>query len=305
MSVPTSTPKTTGFSWKLGIVALWLRNRFFLRILIFAGAVVASATGLVNMGSAICAKLPAECWIEPQTFTAWPWILLGAGITAGVAVILDFVADRHETKVSTVEAVAEIAVMGKAMSALIVLLGEIGNVGFERGSVRADRVKGLSSALAASSALISAAGDVRATFYSLSKETRGSRKLDDPVSRGRLESVTTVWDEADDPNAYVWKIMDRPDLEAEIANKPDSKFGIDWETKRYTSFISVPVKVKGVAFGMLSVNAPGVDPFSESDRLAVIAAARMLAAVLSLETGPTTMATKSAAAGIIATGGSI
>lgn len=135
---------------------------------------------------------------------AWPLVLLVLGAIAGVSVVLDALADRHQKNVDKLQAVSEVKSVGKAMSSLIVLLGEIIEIGFQRGKVRKDRIGQLQTALAAAVAAAPIAENVRATYYPLTIDSSGARSLANPVSGGRLDDVTTVWEESDIPEHMIW-----------------------------------------------------------------------------------------------------
>ncbi|WP_146070496.1 hypothetical protein [Arthrobacter sp. 08Y14] len=134
---------------------------------------------------------------------------------------------------------------------------------------------------------LSIAPQTRATYYTL-KTTADGRVLGEPVSHGRVEESTTIWEEAKDPAHSVWGIMDGEDVNAPIVRSTDEdkKDWADWDNKRYKSFISVPVKAGGVQFGLLSLNAPKSEDLTETDRMAVLVAARIMATTLSLAHEP-------------------
>ena len=280
--------RSSGVRWQLGRISLWLRDRFILRVGIFAGAAGAASSLFVQSWSNYCstALVGATCLIPQEAFMAWPLVLLVLGAIAGVSVVLDALADRHQKNVDKLQAVSEVKSVGKAMSSLIVLLGEIIEIGFQRGKVRKDRIGQLQTALAAAVAAAPIAENVRATYYPLTIDSSGARSLANPVSGGRLDDVTTVWEESDIPEHMIWNTLDSSDLHTEIAESPEEKFGVDWAAKPYDTFVSVPVKARDVTFGMISLNAPRVGDIGELERLTVITAARMMSAVLALEHGP-------------------
>lgn len=134
---------------------------------------------------------------------------------------------------------------------------------------------------------LSIAAQTRATYYTL-RITPDGRVLGEPVSHGRVEESTTIWEEAKDPGHSVWRIMDGEDVNAPIVRSTDEdkKDWADWDNKKYKSFISVPVKAGGVQFGLLSLNAPKSEDLTETDRMAVLVAARIMATTLSLAHEP-------------------
>jgi hypothetical protein len=291
--------RTSGWGWRLGGIAKILRDSFVLRTLIFVGAAAAASVPPVSAWSARCSADSSACLVAPGLLEAWPWVVLALAVVAALAVMLDAVAGRHDANLEAIAAEGEVRSFGRTMAAMLPLLGEAIDIGFVGGAVRTDRLHQLQTALAAAVAAMPIAGDARATYYPLSRDNRGLRVLDNPVSRGRVDVATTVWREAEEPAHAIWQLLDGGDLGAEIARAPDTQFGVDWQAKPYKCFISVPVKAGPVLFGMLSLNAPHSDDLTESDRLSVIVAARMMATVLSLEAGPAKMRRRSQTAGVL------
>lgn len=114
----------------------------------------------------------------------------------------------------------------------------------------------------------------------------------DPKSRGRGDEASTEFVEQDDPDHPIWIMMSARDSDCVIYKEPDAQPRVDWSSKPYKTFVSVPVQADSVVFGMISVNAPQVGDLTEVDRLAVIAMARVMAATLTMDFGPRRLRTE-------------
>jgi transcriptional regulator with GAF, ATPase, and Fis domain len=176
----------------------------------------------------------------------------------------------------------------KSISSLLVLARWGADIANETPVKRKAQLRELRSVLATATHGLSSVPQTRATYYTLEFTEQG-RILKEPVSWGRVEEATTIWVESENPNHSVWRIMDNEDVNAPIvrATDPEMRGWADWSTKKYQSFISVPVKARGVQFGMLSLNAPNSEDLTETDRMAVLVAARLMATTLSLAYEPT------------------
>lgn len=293
----------SGFRWRVGGVCLWLRDHFILRLLMLAGALVAAAApGLRDVTG--CILQPVCDLVVVPVATWWPLVVFIGGVGAALAVFADFIADRHEKARLELARAGEVEQVGKAISALLALLDDTIRVAFKERKVRADRLEQLRTSLPTAVKEMPAAANVRSTYYPLRFDDDGFRVLDQPVSRGRVDPATTVWHEKDDPSHPIWALMDGPDLAAPIAKAPE-QVGIEWETRPYKTFISVPVKAGDMQFGMISVNAPVATDFTEVDRISVIVAARVMATALALETPTKDLLSprRSAGASTMGTGG--
>jgi hypothetical protein len=171
----------------------------------------------------------------------------------------------------------------KSISSLLSLAHRGADMALETPGQRKPLLQNLSTVLVTATVGLSSAPDSRATYYTLSFTGKG-RVLSDPVSEGRVEQAVTIWEESKNREHPVWGIMDGADVNAPIvrSSDPDKSGWVDWDKKKYKSFISVPVKAHGVQFGMLSLNAPKSEDITETDRMAVLVAARIMAATLSL-----------------------
>lgn len=171
----------------------------------------------------------------------------------------------------------------QSISSLLALAKRGANIAFETPGNRKVPLIDLRTVLATATHGISIVAKTRATYYTLEFTEKG-RILKDPVSFGRVEESTTIWEEAEDPNHPVWSIMDGEDLNAPIvrSSDPSKEKWADWDSKQYRSFISVPVKAQNAQFGMLSLNAPNSEDLTETDRMGVLVAARLMATTLAL-----------------------
>lgn len=171
----------------------------------------------------------------------------------------------------------------KSISSLLSLAHRGADMALETPGQRKPLIQNLSTVLVTAAVGLSSAEESRATYYTLGFTNEG-RVLQDPVSEGRVEQAVTIWVEKENPEHPVWAIMDGADVNAPIVRStdPDKLEWTDWNKKKYKSFISVPVKAHGVQFGMLSLNAPKSEDLTETDRMAVLVAARVMAATLSL-----------------------
>lgn len=209
----------------------------------------------------------------------------------------DKIADGEAKKKSVAEqAVSKTAAQDtyqKSISSLLSLASRGADIAFATPGNRKTPLVDLRSVLATATHGLSGASQTRATYYTL-EFTEEGRILKDPVSWGRVEEATTIWLEADAPDHSVWAIMDGEDVNAPIARATDrDKIGwANWDEKKYKSFISVPVKAQGAQFGMLSLNAIGSEDLTETDRMAVLVAARLMATTLSLGYGPNELKTR-------------
>jgi hypothetical protein len=272
--------RTSGFYWWIGRKSLWLRDKWFL-------------TGIVGLAAIALATLPRLAVDQTGKLLGWALIALTVlGVAAAVAVFLDKVADKHGKRVDELVALGEQSAGGRAMSGVLALLDEIHDASFVSNQLRKDRLKTMRVSAAAIAAGMTTADNVRATYYALSRDDSGWRELKDPKSRGRgtrQDQADSEYFESRDPAHAIWKVMDGRDTACEIVSSPDQKPGVDWDSKPYKTFISVPVKVDGVQFGLLSLNAPVVGDLTELDRLSLIALARTMGAVLALDKGHSTM----------------
>ena len=125
----------------------------------------------------------------------------------------------------------------------------------------------------------------RAAYFQvtdLASETpnRVMKTFDVVASRGRTDEFTAEFDETSSRDHNVWKLIDYSD-DAELVLKipGDVPAGFDVDIPRvYKSYISVPVRAGGIAFGMLTINSLESNGFTDQDKASMKVLARLLAA---------------------------
>lgn len=234
--------------------------------------------------------LPIAEWIVDDRGQVQPWTIWIRVICLVLIPFLaaaDKAADWEAKRVAKEEGDAGAAEAQRAyrqsISSLLLLANKGADIAQETQGQRKTQLRDLRTALVATTHGLSTAAQTRATYYTLEFAEEG-RVLREPVSHGRVEESTTIWVESEDPDHSVWNIMDGNDLNAPIVRDTDENRAswVEWENKKYRSFISVPVKAHDVQFGMLSLNAPDSEDLTETDRMAVLVAARIMASTLSL-----------------------
>ncbi|MFF1883549.1 hypothetical protein ACFVVC_18995 [Pseudarthrobacter sp. NPDC058196] len=271
----TTEIKTSGFKWRVGQVALFLRDHWIL-----TAAIALAAIALATLPRlALDANGKLLDWAVP--------LLTGLGIAAALAAVADKLADHHSKQLDKIQLLGQQELGHLALAPMISLLDTVHDGAFVGGKARQELLTTLRTTLATAAAAIPAADDIRATYYPLTRDAKNWRVLKDPKSRGRMDEASSTFLESQDPDHPIWKILDARDTDCEIVSAPDPDRGVNWKTKPYQTFISVPVKVGNIQFGLLSVNAPNVGDLTELDRVAMIALARIMGAVLALNTGPT------------------
>lgn len=271
---PVHEPIRNGLRWKAGKLARRLRDHWVLAGITLLAAIALAVLPLV--------RLDADKALTERT----AWILTVFGILAAVAAAADRVADWHVKKESELEQTAERSAVNNTLTALLGLLDSTRDLAFREGAARVAAIDTLRSQLAQSAAIAPTASDVRASYYLLARDKDGWRRLYDPKSRGRADQASTDFVERDDPDHPIWTMMSARDSDCVIYREPDDQPRVDWSSKPYKTFVSVPIQADSVVFGMLSVNAPQVGDLTEVDRLAVIAMARIMATTLALDEGP-------------------
>lgn len=263
---------------QLGRSARWLRDHWVL-------------TGLTALGGVALV-------LRTMVYT-WLWVLFG--ILAAFAVVLDRVADWYDTKENEWEEEAERSAVNNALTALLGLLDNTREIAFLEGAARTAEINSFRSQLAQSAAIAPTASGIRASCYQLTYDAEGWRELHTPKSRGRADEASTEFFEQKDPDHPIWTMMSARDSDCTIYEAPDEQPRVDWSSKPYKTFVSVPIKADGVVFGMLSVNAPQVGDLSEVDRLTVIAMARVTATTLAMNEGPRKLKTYQESSGSVET----
>lgn len=204
-------------------------------------------------------------------------------VLAAADKIADWQAKKEAKATLAAEAQKAQQTYQRSISSLLSIANRGADIAHETPGKRKAPLKNLRTVLVTATHGLSSAAQTRATYYTL-KITDEGRILGEPVSHGRVEESTTIWEESKDLGHSVWGIMDGEDVNAPIVRSTDEdRTGwANWAEKKYKSFISVPVKAHGVQFGMLSLNAPNSEDLTETDRMAVLVAARIMATTLSL-----------------------
>lgn len=273
-------PGQEGMRWRVGQVARWLRDHWILAGITLSAAIALAVLPLVRL------------YTDENLTQPTAWILTAFGIVAALAAAADRIADWHVKRESEFEEEAERSAVNNTLTALLGLLDSTRDIAFREGAARAAALDTLRSQLAQSAAIAPTASDVRASYYLLARDDDGWRRLYDPKSRGRGDEASTEFVEQDDPDHPIWRTMSARDSDCVIYKEPDADPRVDWSSKPYKTFVSVPIQADSVVFGMISVNAPQVGDLTEVDRLAVIAMARVMAATLAMDLGPRRLRTE-------------
>ncbi|WP_411721999.1 hypothetical protein [Mycetocola sp.] len=211
-----------------------------------------------------------------------------AGCLAALAILGDQAADRYENKASTLTFKESEVTAEKAVDDLNVVLSEAIEVMFLAGAAKAEAIRALRRTVARQAASSIGEGS-RATYYSLKRESGGLRILGQPKhgkEAGRYDVPDRPFIEKEDRAHPIWELMDRADEEPEVHSYPEEVYGVDWTTKKYTTFYSVPVKANTVQLGMLSVNNSQVGSIGGAQRAVLLAMARTMALVIASHKGP-------------------
>lgn len=274
--------KQSGFWWRSGAIALWLRDRWLLAGLVFFGAVaigVIPRTALDHQGRVFG-------WANDLT--------IGLATAAAVAVLLDKLADRHSAKLDAIEAVGQEQAGARAINRIISLLDEVHEMTYLPRNNAAIWAKGFHTVGPSTMASAPVVGDtvVRATYYPLETDGDGYRSMTNPKSRGRGDESSTTFVERNDPNHSIWTVLAQRDTECRIRSFPEQVEGLDWAQRPYKTFVTVPVKAANkVTFGMLTANALNKGDLTELDRVTAIAIARIIAVAQAIPKGYQEMGT--------------
>jgi hypothetical protein len=249
----------------VGPMLSYLRKKFVLVVLTFAGAVAAVIAPIF--------------W---ATDPGWNWLRITIGGLAALAIVGDRMADRFEQRLAALTFRESERSAEKAVDDLNVLLSEAIEVMFLTGASRTEAIRTLRRTVARQAA--SAIGDgSRATYYTLRRESGGTRILDQPkhgTEHGRFDVPNRPFVEKEDDLHDIWELMNRADEEPEIHSEPETIYGVDWARKRYKTFYTVPVKANAVQLGMLSVNNSKVGAIGGPQRAVLLAMARTMALVI-------------------------
>lgn len=268
--------KQTGFRWRAGAFSLWLRNHWLL-------------TAATFLGAAALVVIPRTA-VDPagRVFGWASWLLVGLGVTAAVAVVLDKVADRHSGKLDAIETAGQERAGVRAINRIVSLLEEVHELTFLPPGAAAVRVAAFPAAvaMAAGSAPVVVGDSVRASYYPLEVAPDGMRSMTNPRSWGRSDEPITSFVERDDPDHAIWGTLAARDTECRIYTAPEPVQGLNWDERPYDTFLTVPVKAANrVTFGMLTVNALNRGDLTELDRVCAIALARVAATAVAITRG--------------------
>ncbi|MET3452082.1 hypothetical protein [Curtobacterium sp. 1544] len=267
-----------------GPFAQFLKRNWILPIVIFASATVALLATRVF--------LDGQGNFDP----AWtPWVV-GFGIAAALAAILDKIADSFDKRNANRALEGSERTAENSVTDLNAFVAEAVEVSFLEGASRVNAIRGLRRSLVQFAAKSIGPG-TRATYYTLDPTTPGARVLGDAqhaVEYGRHDKPPCPFVETESPDHDVWRILERPDEEPEVLNAPDAVQGVDWTRKPYKCFISVPVKAHGVQFGLLSVNNSEPQSIGGAQRETIITMARVMALALAMDLGPRVLTSREA-----------
>jgi len=229
-------------------------------------------------------------FVEEKTGETLDWVptvVVAATITIAISVFLDRIADAHDKLLSANRLRASESTAANSASDLNTFLVEAIAVSFLEGTARDKATETLARILTMCAAKSIGPGS-RATYYRL-EGNAPNRVLGTPVHTteyGRYDKPKRPFIEQEDPDHPIWGILDGVDEEPEVTSYPTEVRGIEWERKKYRTFLSVPVKANDVAFGLLSVNNTDEGSIGEAQRAVVLAMARTMAVVLALQHGP-------------------
>ncbi|BBZ20873.1 hypothetical protein MGAD_52080 [Mycolicibacterium gadium] len=249
----------------LGACALWFRDKYILLLITLIAAVAIAV--------ATFAKAPENVFMS----TWAPRVTVIAAILAAVSAAIDKFADRHAKKLEARSTEAERKAGARAVIRLMAFLDYMEKVSRSTPGAARQQMPAVRLAAAELASQIPSAPDVRASFYPLTKDASGNYQMTEPVSRGRPEDATTEFRAADHPTHSIWRELTTPAKNCEIRDARTPVPDLDWGSKPYKTFVTVPVRVGNAVFGMLTANALKVGDLTELDRVSLIVAARMLA----------------------------
>lgn len=218
-----------------------------------------------------------------------------AGIVAAIAVLLDRVADAYDKRDADLVYKASESTAQASVSELNNLLTEAIACTFLDRTARSTSIDGLRRNLVHFAAHSVGPG-TRATYYTLIEDKAGVRVLGDPqhsTTVGRQDMPARPWLEHENPTHPMWALLDAADQHPVVRSKPDNVGDTDWNTVEYDTFITIPVKARGVVFGVLSVNNSTAGAIGDAQRAVILSMARVMALTLAFDTGVTTMKDRS------------
>lgn len=265
----TQPSKLDALRWKLGHLAHSLRERqVYILVILLATLVNVVATFIFSNTR------------EPTP----PWVLVvqvSLAVAAALAVAGDKIADRYVKKAEVADRNTRLEETNRALVAVSGYLDSVSTQLRVNDGTMLQRIRRSVQTMTHMTASGSLASEPRVTFYELTRDPSDWRQMKDPISSAgasrRLDKAGTEFYEQEDPTNSVWAVLSLPDDQVKPASKSDDPEAIDWKSKPYQSFLSVPVKAAGVVFGMLSINTPEDKGISETDRLLLIAMARLIA----------------------------
>lgn len=261
-----------------GPTALKLRNSFVLLVVL----VVALAAAGVVPNLFLSDDEAAAGWVAP--------VLTGAALVGVLVTAIDRIADAYER----LDHDDQVEAANKTAAALLSIVAEYLTGGPGHVVLAAGRSGQTMSFLAQRLAVEAAArmvagGDGRGAYFELSVRDSGRRQLTRATHAGRASTPRLAFKEEDDPNSGVWSALNAPDDQAvrHSLSDPDAARWGPWDMRDYQAFLSVPVQMNGVTFGLLTLDTTTVDAINQQERLALLTVARTLAVALSAATGPT------------------
>ncbi len=271
----------------IGAVALDLRERNLLIIVQFIAAATAPARAVL-----IANGLGWVVDKDGVLIGAWNLLDLAIPVAAfliAITAVLDKIADRYDKREAAVRVADEESqrrvaeeTAAASVSALTVLMGSAIRAATRSGVAHATLVEELPQMLTQQAGKAIGVG-TRATYYALSFDDRGKRVLSNPVHSTefpRTDKPTRGFYESKQPNHSIWSIMDGADESPPVRHFPEEIDDLDWDTKEYKTFISVPVKTEKTQFGLLSVNNSQDGSIAMTQKFVILGMARAFALVL-------------------------
>jgi hypothetical protein len=276
--VPQSAPVASfsvpqKFLRSVGPLASPLKRFLVLPVVILAAAVLA----VLSTGVVVATGVQSPAWA--------PW-LVAFGIAAAVAVFVDKIADAYDGLQSDLEFAGSESAAEASVSSLNAFLAEAIEVSFLDGDVRENAMISLRRHLV-TFACKSIGPGTRASYYTLDPHEAGIRVLGqvEHAVEGRRDKPDRPFEELKSPKHDVWSILSGADERPDVQNNPDRVRDLNWDEKPYDCFVSIPVKARGVQFGLLSVNNATKQSIGEAQRAVLISMARAMAMAYAFDLG--------------------
>ncbi|MBH0009568.1 hypothetical protein [Salinibacterium sp. SWN1162] len=287
-TIEPGVPKETGQLMELlGAFSFRLREKHLLIIVPLVAAVLAPVRAMLISFS-------REDVVDANGELIGWWGLFNFAIPVGavliaVAVVLDKIADVYDKR-STALQVADVEAQRRAaedtaaasVSALAALMASTIRAATRSGVAHKTLVEELPQMLTLQAAKAVGTG-TRATYFTLSYDEQGMRILSDPVHSTefpRTDKPTRGFYESEQPGHSIWSVMNGADESPSVRHYPEEIDDLDWATKEYKTFISLPVKTEKTQFGMLSVNNAQDGSIATTQKFVILAMARAFALVL-------------------------